>query len=250
MKTKKLILSTVLVSSLTIGAGAALAQDDDSATTSPPAQQRGPFRGDGLRDRLHNRPGMAQRGPRFEDFGALALMEEYTGLTLTELRDAHQNGQTLAEMIEANGQSVDDFIADATENAYARIDTAVANGRITEEEADTLKAEINERLTARINGEPGAVQALLESYTGIDTFEALRDAHQSGQTLAEIIEANGQSVDDFIADAADLAYDRIDTAVANGRIDDDRAEELKALALERITAAVNGELRGMRMGRI
>jgi len=44
---------------------------------------------------------------------------------------------------------VDALVADAT----ARLDEAVANGRLTQEEADEKKAELQERITARVNGE-------------------------------------------------------------------------------------------------
>ena len=69
------------------------------------------------------------------------------------IREAHMNGQTLAELIEANGQSVDDFIAAAVSAASERINTAIDNGRITEERAAEMIATLEERLTALVNGE-------------------------------------------------------------------------------------------------
>jgi hypothetical protein len=50
-----------------------------------------------------------------------ALIEEYTGLDAQALRAARADGSTLAELIEANGQSVEDFTAAALEQAEARI---------------------------------------------------------------------------------------------------------------------------------
>lgn len=231
MNTKQLIISAALAASLALGAGAALAQD--TSTPTAPTEQRG-FRGPRA-----DRPFRNQLPERLRDLRSLELAEEYTGLTIAEMRDALQSGQTLADLISANGQSVDNFIAAALENVSARIDTAVENGRITAERAETIKAQAQERITAWVNGEPGPLAALLLEYTGLELPE-LRAAHQNGQTLADLITANGQSVDAFIAAVMEPINLRIDTAVENGRITAERAEALKAQVLERITNRVNG----------
>jgi hypothetical protein len=153
MKLKKIALTALLASSLLVSAGTILAQDE---TTPPDTQAQQNYRGP---------RGMQEgRGPR-ERFGPhvraridfrldmLGYAEEYTGLTVTELREAHQNGQTLADLIVANGQSIDDFIAVVVGDVNGRIDEAVANGRITAERAEQMKATVLERLTARLNGE-------------------------------------------------------------------------------------------------
>jgi len=93
-------------------------------------------------------------GPRSEHREARqALVEEYTGLAHDEIRDAIQGGATMAELIEANGSSVDGFIAEAATFAEERLDTAVEVGRLTEEEAAEKLAEITENITDRVNGE-------------------------------------------------------------------------------------------------
>lgn len=93
-------------------------------------------------------------GPRSENREARqALVEEYTGLEGAELREAIQGGATLAELIEANGSSVDGFVAEAATLAEERLDAAVEAGRLTEEEAAEKLAEITENITDRVNGE-------------------------------------------------------------------------------------------------
>jgi hypothetical protein len=157
MNIKKTVIALTLASSLAIGAGAALAQDD---TTPPTTETQPGFRGP--------RGNFGERGPRGGNFGpcdgfrggprggfgvGAELIEEYTGLDRAAIREAHMNGQTLAELIEANGQSVDNFIAAGVAAASERIDEAVANDRITETVAAEMKAQIEERLTAMVNGE-------------------------------------------------------------------------------------------------
>jgi hypothetical protein len=84
--------------------------------------------------------------------GSSELVLEYTGLTHEEAHEAIQNGSTLAELIEATGASVDDFIAAAVIEAEERLDAAVEAGRITEDEAIERAASIEEKIIGRVNG--------------------------------------------------------------------------------------------------
>src|SRR5690606_35801319 len=106
--------------------------------------------------------------------------------------------------------------------------------------AEAMKTQAQERITAWVNGESGARAALLLGVREREWPE-LREAHQNGQTLADLITANGQSVDDFISAVLEPFNARIDRAVENGRITAERAEAMKTQAQERITAWVNGE---------
>lgn len=77
------------------------------------------------------------RGGRSSFFTDLIL--EYTGLDTSALRTALADGSTLAELIEANGSSVDDFIA----AVLSEYDAQAAEARTSFEE----------RLTATLSGE-------------------------------------------------------------------------------------------------
>ena len=171
MNAKKLLISSALIASLTVGAGAALAQDDTGTTPpdAPPAlgmQHRfgpqGQF-GPGRRG-PEGQFGPQGRGGRFGGglrMGAemMDLAMEYTGLSLTELQTARRDGQTLAELIEANGQSVDAFVEAAVAAASARIDERLANAQT---QAEAFKSTLADRITAQVNGEqytPPVVEA-------------------------------------------------------------------------------------------
>ena len=64
------------------------------------------------------------------------------GIEVDALREALRNGQTIAEVAEANGVEVQAVVDALVADAIARIDEAVANGRLTQEEADEKKAEL------------------------------------------------------------------------------------------------------------
>lgn len=147
-------------------------------------------------------------------FGGGDLIETYTGLTGEDLRDAFENGSTLAELIEANGQSVDAFIAETRTALEERLNEAVTDGRIDAETVAERLTAFDENISDRVNTTPELRDGqgrgnrgpgfggseLVETYTGLSGDE-LREAFENGTTIAELIEANGQSVDAFIAEA-------------------------------------------------
>lgn len=107
-----------------------------------------------------NQPGMGQRGqnhqgPRNGGPGGPAGMAQggpqavaaILGITPQELRTEMQAGKTLAQVAEAKGISRDTLKAKLLEAHKTRIDAAVAAGKLTAEQAQTM----TERATANID---------------------------------------------------------------------------------------------------
>lgn len=94
-------------------------------------------------------------GGRFGDRtpvrNVLNAVLDATGLSITEVRDAMQAGDTLADVLSANDVNVDTFVAGLLSDAEARLATAVENGRITQEQADERLAIISDRITEALN---------------------------------------------------------------------------------------------------
>lgn len=82
-----------------------------------------------------------------------ASLLEATGLEPRELFNAMRSGESLAGLIEANGGDVEAFIAGVSESFNARLDAAVADGKLSEERAALMKDGMAERLEALVNGE-------------------------------------------------------------------------------------------------
>lgn len=76
---------------------------------------------------------------------------ELLGVDSDVLRDWILGGGTLAEIAEQNGVSVDAVVDLIVEQKNERIDTALENGRIDAETADEKRAELEERVTTRVN---------------------------------------------------------------------------------------------------
>jgi polyhydroxyalkanoate synthesis regulator phasin len=100
---------------------------------------------------FHGRPGF---GP-FGHVGRFALLEtaaSYLGMRESELR-AELRDKTLAEIAKEQGKTATGLVQQLVATQTKRIDDAVADGRITEEQAAELKAELDERMEALVNGE-------------------------------------------------------------------------------------------------
>ena len=110
---------------------------------------------DYLADEWNDRPGR-RGGPGHR---ARPLLEgvdttvEVLGIDVETLRDELRSGSSLADIAEANGVDPQTLIDALVAEAEAMLDQAVADGRIDEDRADERRDDLEERVTARVNGE-------------------------------------------------------------------------------------------------
>ncbi len=81
------------------------------------------------------------------------------GIDEADLRAALEDGDTIADVAEANGVSVDSVVDAMVDAKTERIAEKVAEGRITQEEADEKLADLESRITDRVNGVEDAPEA-------------------------------------------------------------------------------------------
>ena len=93
-------------------------------------------------------------GPGFGHwhFEMLATAASYLGVTEAELHEALQN-QTLAEIAKDKGKSASGLVQALVTAQEARIDEAVADGRLTKQQATELKADLAAHMEALVKGE-------------------------------------------------------------------------------------------------
>ena len=134
------------------------------------------------------------------------------------------------------------------------VDEALANGRITDEQATKARERIESGQGPAFgqfkDGLPGRGKheramkvrgALLESAAaaiGISKDE-LKEQIKGGASIAEAAAASGVSVDDVKASIISDAQAKLAEAVANGRIDQARADQSLAQLNERLDDLVN-----------
>lgn len=96
------------------------------------------------------RPARAHRALRHHGLDAAA---DALAMTEEDVRDALADGKTLAEVAGEQGISVDALVDALVAEHQARLDEAVAEGDLTQEQADERLAAAEERVTAFVNGE-------------------------------------------------------------------------------------------------
>ncbi len=90
------------------------------------------------------------RGPRFLGDGTLT---DVLGVSAADLRAALESGQSIADVAKAHDVAVQDVIDALVAKVQDRLDTAVANGRLTQDQADTMIAEATQHITDFVNGD-------------------------------------------------------------------------------------------------
>jgi hypothetical protein len=110
---------------------------------------------------VENRPERPDRGGRSEHRrghrgGVSDAVLELLGTDAETLRAQIMDGSSLADIAAEAGVDVQQLVDVMVSEASAHLDEAVANGRVDEAEAAEKLAQIEEMITARLNGEfPG-----------------------------------------------------------------------------------------------
>lgn len=230
-------------------AGVAHAQANDAGEDSFPLQAQ-VFQGDGPFGGGHFGAGMAggpmhggplQGRPLHQGLEAVA---DALGLPEDEVVDALKGGKTVAELAEEQGVELDAVVDAVLAEAEARLDEAVENGRLTEDQASGILDRLGDELPRRFEEpwEPRGPQgglfgqfhegfwsrydAVAETL-GLTPEELFSELH-GGKTIAEVAEGQGVDMDEIrevLEEArAEMMEERILQAVENGRISEEQAE--------------------------
>jgi hypothetical protein len=136
--------------------------------------------------------------------------------------------------------------------ALEQVDAAREAGRITEEQADALKARIESGLGPPLLGPffggfhhrmhgPGSELSAAADYLDLSLAQ-VRDRLGRGQSLADVADGQGKSVDGLKDALVAAAEQRLDEAVDDGFLTEAQAEAMLDRLRSRIDALVDGEL--------
>lgn len=78
-----------------------------------------------------------------------ALITKTLGISEADLQKARQEGKTLAQIA---GDKRDELVSAMVGFTNAKIDKAVADGKLTQEQADKIKANVQKRVENRVDG--------------------------------------------------------------------------------------------------
>lgn len=108
---------------------------------------------DAVVDTLREAMPRGGHGPGMRGGPGLDAAAETLGLSVEDLRTALSEGQSLADVAAANGVDVQSVVDALVAEAQAHMAEKVAEGDLTQEEADERLATVTERITAMVNGE-------------------------------------------------------------------------------------------------
>ena len=216
MKKTRIAIVAALVLVLAV-VGVAAAQSDPPENPADTGESTGfPWK--------NNADGQGRRAARING------LAEVFGMTVEELKAELSSGKTVAELAKEKGIDLQQM---AVDKLTERLQQAVDNGRLTQEEADQKLAEMQAKIESGEAFERPDKGNRLEGWAetlGM-TVEELQAALDAGQTPKEIAAAKGIDLQQL---AVDKITERLQQAVENGRLTQDEADQKLAEIQEKI----------------
>lgn len=186
------------------------------------------------------------RGGPFQGRVGTPLVEltaELTGLSEDEVTEALEDGQTFAEIAEAEGVDPQEIVDAAVAEAEARLQEAVDAGRLTEEQMERMLERLTEALPERLEQPCPARQAggvfgqfheafwtmydAVAEALGLTPEELFGELH-GGKSVAEVAEEQGvelEAIHEALEEArVEARKQAIEQAVENGRLTQEQAD--------------------------
>ncbi len=180
---------------------------------------------------------------------AVGFVAAQEGGTATPAPEAQQaKGERFVALLADNlGITVDQLEQAVRETQLELVDEALADGRLTEDQAARIRERIESGEAPLFPHRPhhracrgahvvGEVAEFLQV-----PVEDVVSGLQDGQSLVQIAEAHGKTPDELAAFLLSELEEYLAQAVENGRITQERADEILAKAPERIDQVINHE---------
>jgi lambda repressor-like predicted transcriptional regulator len=243
-----LTAAIVLVAALWIGVSQISAQGPE---TTPVSQGPGACNCDcsgGLTPRQAGRWG-------YQAYGQVDIVAERLGMTVGEVVAALQDGKSVADLAAEKGVALDTIIEALMAPRREALAAAVANGRLTQEQADTMLAEMQENIAEHLQqaglpmGQGPAGQLLRAERMGwqvhgqLDliaetlgmTDDELLAALQDGKTVAQVAEEKGVALETVVEALLAPRREALAERVAEGNLTQEQADTMLAEIQENLT---------------
>jgi uncharacterized protein YidB (DUF937 family) len=157
-------------------------------------------------------------------------------MSVKDLNAAIKSGKTVAQLAQEKGISLDKIVADVTNKRSQQLQKAVQDGKLTQAQADKALSSLKDNITQFFNTgkrpNAGKVKdqlqkdaAALAQQLGM-TQDELKQAIQSGKTIAQIAQEKGVSLDSLVNTLSAARSDKIQQALKSGKITQDQANKL------------------------
>ncbi|HEY86092.1 MAG TPA: hypothetical protein G4N96_13380 [Chloroflexi bacterium] len=199
-------------------------------------------------------------GPMGHPGGSMGgeVLAEALGMSVEDFQAALADGQTPQEIAQAQGIDWADVEAALQADAEERLQQAVEDGKLTQEQADAILERMAEhpfdggafmkRPGGRPDGQTGRRPGGPEMDRGNElpevlgmTQEDFSAAMEEGrkQVLVDIVESQGMTMEEVALALYDQAVERLESAVADGKLGQEQADQILEKITERRDACVN-----------
>ncbi|NJP07310.1 MAG: hypothetical protein HC837_17660 [Chloroflexaceae bacterium] len=184
--------------------------------------------------------------------GMLRVTADVCNIEVSDVVDGLLADKSLAQIAAEHGKTDQELIDAMVAKARERLDEAVANGRITQERADTMLERMENRAADLIQHtdlgdrlmqgvERMARMGLTHATANVTGLE-LRTVHtriQNGESPADIAVAEGHTDDEVVQTLLTNAGERLDLAMVNGVITENEADTMLKLLTQAAEEQVN-----------
>lgn len=182
--------------------------------------------------------------------GLLQESATYLGIQPAQLRTQLPGTSLGAIADKTSGKSRSGLIADLTTFANAAVDKAVADGKLTQDQATKLKTALPARITTFVDHTWPTPQPNVRAFIGDVTKDArdylglsqkdIASQLRAGKSLGDIAQStSGKSRDGLIAAIMDDANAKIAKAVSDGKLTQAQADQLKTTVRDAVTKLVD-----------
>jgi hypothetical protein len=169
----------------------------------------------------------------------IAVAAEELGLTRQELIAELQGGKTIADVAAEKNVAVETIVDAFLAPRAERLNELVANGQLTQEQADTQLAQMKTNVTERINqpwpsqgsrwgGPENSLISIAADELGLTTTELVTEL-QAGKTIADVAAEKNVAVETIVDAFLAPRAEQLKEQVANGQLTQEQADAMLAL---------------------
>lgn len=222
---KKLGLFLTITSLVIMSLSAVVFNQAYAQTPTPnPTDGFGPRSGWG-----HGKPGGFQGV--LHDYSVKALAEAL-GITAEDLQTRLTAGEKMFDIAKSKGWTLQDFQSKMPDIMSKALDLAVADGKITKEQADLMRQRQQD--WSKGGNKMGAGDGVMSDYITKALAEAIgmkvediQARLKAGEKMLDIAKSKGWTLQDFQTKMPDIMSKALDLAVADGKITKEQADLMR-----------------------
>ena len=185
----------------------------------------------------------------------MSVVADLLGLSGSKLRAELQAGKSIADVAAEQGVALETIENALIDQLSTHLAEKVANGDLTQEEADTRLAEASSRISERLTqpfdgngprgrrGQRGQMMSTIADLLGLEG-EELRAELQAGKSIADVAAEQGIALESIENALIDQLNTKLAEKVANGDLTQEEAdahlEEAKTRINEHLTQTFDG----------